>query len=216
MPVVGDVAHDAQQQHRHGPGEVQRLGRPGQDLVRIAQVRVEIVGRAFGVAGQQRGGVGQDDRVVVHVDDPGFRRDGLGDLVGAVEGGQAGADVEELPDAHLPGQVPHGAAHERAGGAGDDSDVGEGGQELVAGRAVDGVVVLSAEPVVPDPGRVRHGRVELGRVPAARGAVTHGAEPPVHGGADADLPGKCLWPFSAGSVPTGGSGPGGYLSSEAS
>ena len=39
--------------------------------------------------------------VVVDVDDPGPRDDGLGDLVGVVRGRDAGADVKELADASL-------------------------------------------------------------------------------------------------------------------
>ena len=78
----------------------------------VVQVRVDVVGRALAGAGQQRPGVGEDQRVVVDVDDPGVGGDPLGDLVGVVRGGQAGADVEELPDAGLAGQVAHGAAEE--------------------------------------------------------------------------------------------------------
>ena len=65
------------------------------------------------VAGQQGAGVGEHDRVVVHVDDPGLRRDRLGDLVGVARRRDAGADVEELPDPRLGGQVADGAAEER-------------------------------------------------------------------------------------------------------
>jgi hypothetical protein len=43
--------------------------------------------------------MGEDHRVVVDVDDPGVGSDALGDVVGVVGGGQAGADVEELADA---------------------------------------------------------------------------------------------------------------------
>jgi hypothetical protein len=49
--------------------------------------------------------VGQDHWVVVDVDDPGVGGDALGDLVGVLGGGQAGADVQELPEAGLAGQV---------------------------------------------------------------------------------------------------------------
>src|SRR5690606_42048058 len=46
--------------------------------------------------------------------------------------------------------------------AGVLDDLGEGLAEPVPGLAVDGVVVLAAEPVVPDAGRVRHRRVHRG------------------------------------------------------
>jgi hypothetical protein len=41
------------------------------------------------------------DRVVVDVDDARFGGGALCDLVGVVRGGEAGADVKELPDARL-------------------------------------------------------------------------------------------------------------------
>ena len=72
----------------------------------VAQVGVDVVAGALGGAGQQGAGVHQHERVVVDVDDARFRRDRLRDLVGVVGGGQPGADVEELPDARLAGQVP--------------------------------------------------------------------------------------------------------------
>ena len=53
--------------------------------------------------------MGQDDRVVVDVDDLRVRGDPLGDLVRVVGGRQAGADVQELADLRLAGQVPDGA-----------------------------------------------------------------------------------------------------------
>jgi hypothetical protein len=67
--------------------------------------------------------VGEDDRVVVDVDDPGLRRDGLGDLVGIARGGNAGADVEELPDARVGGEVADGASEERPVGLGAEGYV---------------------------------------------------------------------------------------------
>jgi len=61
---------------------------PAQNCPGVAGVRVDLMGGAFAGADRQRAGVGQDDRVIVHVDDPGFRRDLLGDLVGVVVGRQ--------------------------------------------------------------------------------------------------------------------------------
>jgi len=48
--------------------------------------------------------------VVVHVHDAGFGRRHLRDLVQVVGARQAGADVQELADPGLPGQVPDGGA----------------------------------------------------------------------------------------------------------
>jgi hypothetical protein len=45
------------------------------------------------------------ERVVVRVHDPRLRRHLLRDLAGVVGGWQAGADIQELPDPLLPGQV---------------------------------------------------------------------------------------------------------------
>src|SRR5690606_27154672 len=104
----------------------------------------------------------QHQRVVVDVDDPGLGRDGLGDLVGVVGGGQPGADVQELPGPRLAGQVGDGADQERPGGAGQIGDLGQDPQDLVADLPVDRVVVLAAEPVVPDPGDVGDGGVDPG------------------------------------------------------
>ena len=76
------------------------------------QVAFDIVARPLRRAGQQRPGVNQHQRIVVDVDDPGSGRDPLGHLVGVVRGRQTGADVEELADARLAGQVPDGPAEE--------------------------------------------------------------------------------------------------------
>jgi hypothetical protein len=81
--------------------------------------------------------VGQDHRVVVDIDDPGVGGDPLGDLVGVVGGGQAGADVQELADPGLAGQVGDGPDEERARAAGDLDDLREDGPELLTGVAVD-------------------------------------------------------------------------------
>src|SRR5579859_7498093 len=53
-----------------------------------------------------------NDDVVVHIDHAGAGRDGLGNLVDVLLGGDARPDVEELADARLPGQVPDRAAEE--------------------------------------------------------------------------------------------------------
>ncbi len=106
-----------------------------------------------------------DDLVVVDIDDPGAGGDLLGHLMDVPLGGQAGADVDELPDAGLVGQEAHGAAEEAAvlprhvGGGGLDRD------DLFGEVAVDLEVVLAVEPVVVDPGHVRRVRIEAGRKP---------------------------------------------------
>jgi hypothetical protein len=88
-----------------------------QDLVGVAQVGVEVGGGALGAAGQQGAGVGEHLRVVVDGDDAALRRHRLGDPMGVVGRGQAGADVEELTDARLAGQGPDRTGEEGPGGA---------------------------------------------------------------------------------------------------
>jgi len=118
----------------------------------------------------------QHHGVVVGVDDLGVRGHPLGDLVGVVGGGQPGTNVEELTDAGVTGQIPDRTGEEGPGGAGVLDDRRERLENLVADLAIDGEVVLAAKPVVPDPGRLRHVGVDLGRLPGAsgRGAVCHG------------------------------------------
>jgi spermidine/putrescine transport system ATP-binding protein len=157
------VAHQVQHRHehdRHRLAEVQRPGRPGQDQVGVAQVGVDMVDGPFQGSGEQGPRLGYDHRVVVHVDHPGVRRDRLGDLVGVVRGGQAGADVEELADADLGGQVAHRAGEEGPVRPGREDQVRVGLEGRVAGRPVHRVVVDAAEPVVVDPGDVCHAGVK--------------------------------------------------------
>jgi hypothetical protein len=61
--------------------------------------------------------VSEDHGVPVHVDDPGVRCGLLGDPVNVVPIGYPGADVQELADAQLSGQMPYGRGQEGALGA---------------------------------------------------------------------------------------------------
>src|SRR5690606_24584734 len=120
----------------------------------------------FLVLGEQGAGVGEHDRVVVHVHDPGVPRDPLGDLVDVVLGGQARADVQELPDARL-GELPHAADEEAPVGQGHLADVGAGLtaelDHLLGGFPVGGEVVLAAQVVVVHTGHTGHGGINLPR-----------------------------------------------------
>jgi hypothetical protein len=78
-----------------------------------------------------------------------------------LHGGQAGADVEELSDAGLRGEVVDGSDDELPGLLGQLHDAGEPGNARVPGNTVGGAVFLAAHPVVPDPRRMRHRRVNL-------------------------------------------------------
>jgi hypothetical protein len=115
---------DSHQHDRDRLGEVQRPGCALHDRVGVAQVGVQIGGRALGAAGEQGAGVCQHHGVVVGVDDLGVRGHPLGDLVGVVGGGQPGANVEVLADAGVTGQVPDRTGEEGPGGAGVLDDRG--------------------------------------------------------------------------------------------
>jgi hypothetical protein len=167
--LVGDELQDRQQHQGHRPAEVQCPGRSGQDGVRVVQVGLDVVARTLPGALQQGLGMQQHDGVVVDVDDPAVRRLALGDLVGVVRGRDAGADVEELPDAGLPGQVPHRPGQELAVGLHRLRQLRIRLQGQLARLAVGGEVVLAAEPVVVDPCRVRPAGVDARR----RGLTVH-------------------------------------------
>ena len=103
--------------------------------------------------------VGEHDRVVVDVDDPGLRRDLAGHLVHAAHRRDPRAHVEEL--AH-PGiqAVPHRAAQETTVGVGDQGAAGHHRLDLLHHLPVDREVVRPAERVVVHAGRVRPGEID--------------------------------------------------------
>jgi hypothetical protein len=136
--VAGAMVH-----HGDRLAEVDRLGRALEDLAGVAQVRVDVAGRAARSAAEQGAGMRQDHRVVIDVGDPRLGGNGLGDLMGVTRRGDAGADVEELADSPLPGQVAHGASEEGAVGADRGDQAGERLQGLFAGGPVSGEVVFA-------------------------------------------------------------------------
>ena len=152
----------------------------GQDLVGVLDVGVEVGRLALRAAGQQRAGVREHDRVVVDVDHPRLGGDGLRHLVGVVRRRQAGADVEELADALARRQVAHRAGEEPPVGLDRQDRLRVDLQRLLADLPVDREVVLAAEPVVVDPGDVRHAGVDLRQLArftgqdAAEELVRHG------------------------------------------
>jgi hypothetical protein len=158
--LVGDAVQDAEEHDRDRPAEVQDPGGPGQDRGEVAQVGVDVGGRALGAAGQQGPGVQEHDRVVVHVHHPGVRRHPLGHLVRVVRRGQPGPDVEELPDARLGGQVVHHAAEKRPLRADAEPYFRQRGDDLLGDHPVRREVILAAQPVVVDPRDMRHARIE--------------------------------------------------------
>ena len=160
--VVQHMPQHAEHRDRDRLAEVKRLAGAGDDGRGIVHVCVNVVGGTLGRTGQQGPRVRQYQGVVVHVDDLGFRRHALGDLVGIVGGRQAGSDIKELADPGLPGQVPYHPPEEQAVLARLPHDVGQHLLDAVAHLAVDLVVVFALQPVIPDSGRVGHGRVDPG------------------------------------------------------
>jgi hypothetical protein len=162
------------------PGsEVKGLRRLRQDRAGIAHVRIEVRGRALRRAGQQGARMQQHDWVVVHIDDLGIGDHRLCDLVGTVRRRQPGPNVEELPDPGLAGQVTHGAPEERTVRPDPGNDRRVRRDRLLSGLPVGGEIVLPAEPVVVDAGRMRNAGVEVrGRTRFALiSAVGHGSFP---------------------------------------
>jgi len=100
---------------------------------------------------------------------------------------QAGADIQELPDAGLADQVRDHTAQERPRHLGHLHDLREGRPDLLTEPAVGGEVVLPAQKVVPHPGRVRPVGVQPAQQrltgdrcgPAVRVLLAHGLYPTV-------------------------------------
>ncbi len=175
---VGAVQDEVQQcagDQRDRLGEVEQLLglRRVENGLRLAEVGLQEGRPAVLVGAQQAAGVREHDRVVVGVDHAGVRRDLLSDLVGGVRGGEAGAEVEELADAEA-GGVLHGAHEEAAVGTGADGAARQHRDDLVGDGAVGGEVVLAAQEVVVDPGRVRYLGAEFVGLGGGDDRVGHG------------------------------------------
>ena len=94
---------------------------------------------------QQRLAVRPDHRIDVDVDHTGVRRDPLGHLVHVGLGREAAAEVEELPDAALAGQVTHHPADERPVVPDDSRYVRRHLQKPLRRLPVDGEIIFAAE-----------------------------------------------------------------------
>jgi hypothetical protein len=77
-----------------------------------------------------------------------------------LRGRQPGAKIEELPDSRFPRQVAHGAAEERPVGPHSWQYGRVGGDYLLRGFAVDGEMILSAEPVIVYPSGMRDAGIQ--------------------------------------------------------
>jgi hypothetical protein len=120
--------------------------------------------------------------LVVRVDDPAVRRDGLGHLVSAARCGQPCAYVQELADAALAGQVAHGAAQERAIGSRPGDHLRAAGSDFRCGSTIRCEMIFTAQPNVIDPCRVRCEGVKAGI-----GGFLAIASPLAHRGVRADV-----------------------------
>ena len=101
----------------------------------------------------------QHDRVVVDVDDPGVRRDRLGDFMGVVRRWNPGSDVQELPDPCFAGKIAHGPGQEGPIRPHAEPQTRSGGEHAFGCLPVGGEIVFAPEPVVVDTGRMRDRRV---------------------------------------------------------
>src|SRR6266498_3612035 len=136
------------------------IAKPGEDRLGLAQICQDRQGGGA-VVGQQRVGMHVHHGVVVDVYHPRVWRDLSGDLVHVALGGQAGADVQELPDAGL-GEVADGALQERAVLPGALAGLWRRFEDGLGGGAVNGVVVLAAQQRVVDLRWVGGGGVDAG------------------------------------------------------
>ncbi len=160
LPRVLVIPQAVQHAHEHDPdrlAEVEQAAhlRVAEHLPRFAQIRAE---RDDIGAGHQRGGMAGHERIDVHVDDPCPGRRPVDDLVGIGHVRQPGAEIEELADALPEHVVDHPLEQVAAfhGGVGTgrhpqppDHRIGRVGRLPVHRE-----VVLAAELVVPDTGRI--------------------------------------------------------------
>lgn len=137
--LVGEEVDDGDEQQRDGLGEVDERGElwVGQDGPGVAQVGEDDAGGPG--AGQQRVRVDVHDRVIVRLRDRHRRSDLLDDRSHAgAASWDAGADVDDLPDACLACQEADGALEERAVGAGDPPPVTSSSSLMSSIASVDG------------------------------------------------------------------------------
>jgi hypothetical protein len=111
------------------------------------------------------------DRLVVDVHHPAPGIELVRGLVDVADGGNAGAEVEELGDPLLVAE-PDRSLQERPVGPADQRRVRVHPEQLLGGGAVGGGVVGAAERVVVDAGRAGNVDVDAGRRPPV-GGVRH-------------------------------------------
>lgn len=120
--------------------------RVGQDTGRRAHVVPD--DDRVGCALQHVPGVREHYRVVIHVDDARSRVGGHRHLVYVPPGRQAGANVNQLPDAGLVHQVADRAAHEGAVDLGGFAYIGQIRRDLITRIPVRGIIIFAAQEIV--------------------------------------------------------------------
>ena len=127
--------------------QVDQVAQPGivEYRVRVAQVGAEHLDGPLAL--QDLIAVQLDERVLVDVDDPRVGHGALHDLVGVADGGQAGSDVDELPDV-LPCDESRGPLVETAVAPRGLGQLRHLGAYLLGRYPVNFVIVLAAEEVV--------------------------------------------------------------------
>src|ERR1700733_81681 len=110
--------------------------------------------------------MGQHHRVVVHVDDPAVRIDRVDEAATGLRAGQAGADVEELPDAGLADEESDRALVKGEDKGHDRRDGGRDREHGLRRPAIGFKVIPAATEEIRYPGRVGHGGInQLGPRP---------------------------------------------------
>src|SRR5450756_2663825 len=148
--------------------EIKRLLGAADDGVHVADVRVHVADGPTGRRSPQGPGVAEHHRVVVHVDGPALRHDGLRDLLRITGRTEADADVDELPDAGFGDEVFNRALVEGTHGGRDRPDDRRRPRRRLHGLAVGLEVVGTAPEYVPEARGVRHTGIDLPGLRPAR------------------------------------------------
>jgi hypothetical protein len=135
---------DGHEHQRDRLGEVQELRRLAQDRLRVTKVVLDVGGAAWTRPHEQGARVREHHGVVIDIDDAGRWRDGLRHLVHVVRGRKARADIEELPDARVLGEVLDRAPEEFPVLAQPDASGRPGAESLIRRFPVGREMVLPA------------------------------------------------------------------------
>ena len=173
LRFVADEVQGAGAQHGYRLGQVDQPGdvRVLQNAGRVTQVAEHHGDQVPG--GEQRPAVRGDHGIVVDIDHPRLRRHPLGQFVHVGLRRQAAAEIEELPDPALGGQVTHHPAEKRPVVTRNRRDVGNRLDEPPGRLAVGGEIIFTTEQVIVNPGDVRRGRVNTAGHLALLGHLGH-------------------------------------------